>query len=159
MRRLSMLLALSLLLSCAAPALAQEDPYQPVPDYNRRQDGVAYAVPKTVTYYSSTCGMDRKCNVYLPADYDQSKSYPLLLLLHGIGGDHSEWSHGVPEVITGNLIASGEAPEMIVVMPNVRARKNDAANPSDIYTPGHFAAFDNFINDLTNDLMPYIREH
>ena len=105
--RISRLLLLVLLFTlCTAPALAGEDPYQPVPDFNRRQDGVSYAVPKTVTYYSTTCGMDRKCNVYLPADYDQSKSYPLLLLLHGIGGDHKEWMGGVPEIIIGATVVS-----------------------------------------------------
>lgn len=158
MRRLSMLLALSLLLSCAAPALAQEDPYQPVPDYNRRQDGVAYAVPKTVTYYSSTCGMDRKCNVYLPADYDQSKSYPLLLLLHGIGGDHKEWMGGVPEIIIGNLIAAGETKEMIIVTPDIKAFHKDAP-PAGFYSPETFAAFDNCLNDIRDDLLPWLREN
>ena len=48
---------------------------------------------------------------------------------------------------------------MITVLPNVRARANDAANPKDIYTPAHFAAFDNFIHDLTGDLMPFVREN
>ena len=45
---------------------------------------------------------------------------------------------------------------MITVIPNVRARANDAGNPQDIYTLGHYKAFDNFINDLKDDLMPYI---
>ena len=45
---------------------------------------------------------------------------------------------------------------MIVVMPNVRARANDAVNLQDIYTLENYKAFDNFINDLRDDLMPYI---
>lgn len=66
---------------------------------------------------------------------------------------------GSPEIVIGNLIALENVPEMIVVFPNVRARANDAANPQDIYSTDHFAAFDNFINDLKNDLMPFMAEH
>ena len=47
---------------------------------------------------------------------------------------------------------------MIVVMPNCRARANDAGNPSDIFTTEHFAAFDNFINDLRDNVIPYINK-
>jgi len=152
------LLVCLLLAPCAA--LAESTGWNDPPlGFDRRQEGVAYGTTLFKTYLSRTTGTFRKVLVILPPDYTAEKTYPVLYLLHGIGGDHSEWSHGVPEVITGNLLASGEAPEMIVVMPNVRARKNDAANPSDIYTPGHFAAFDNFINDLTNDLMPFIKEN
>ena len=46
---------------------------------------------------------------------------------------------------------------MIVVMPNVRARKNDSGS-SDLSLE-HFAAFDNFINDLRDDLMPFIKKN
>ncbi len=48
---------------------------------------------------------------------------------------------------------------MIVVMPNVRAKENDSISLSDMYTIENYKAFDNFINDLTNDLMPYIRKN
>lgn len=118
-----------------------------------------YGQMKVIEYYSETTGTTRKANVLLPAGYTTDKEYPVLYLLHGIGGDQNEWNGGNPKTIIGNLIASGEAEEMIVVIPNVRARANDKANPSDIYTVEHFKAFDNFINDLTNDLMPYINEN
>ncbi len=109
-----------------------------------------------VEYSSNTTGSVRKANILLPPGYTEEKEYPVLYLLHGIGGNHTEWMGGNPGAIIGNLIAEGEAKEMIIVMPNVRARKNDAANPADIYTTEHFKAFDNFINELKNDLMPYI---
>lgn len=144
-------------LTVAFPALAQEENLTPPEGFDDKRDGVAYGKMEYCTYPSETTGMERKCFVILPADYDESKTYPVLYLLHGIGGDHSEWLGGRPDVIIGNLAAEGQAKDMIVVIPNVRARANDTANPSDIYTPAHFAAFDNFINDLKNDLMPFIR--
>ena len=94
--------------------------------------------------------------ILLPPDYTEEKEYPVLYLLHGIGGDENEWAGGRPTWVVGNLIHAGEAAEMIIVMPNVRARENDRANASDMYTPAHFQAFDNFINDLRYDLMPYM---
>lgn len=151
-----MLLALCMLLTCL-PVLAEAPGWSDPPEgFDRRQEGVAYGTTVFHTYLSRTTGAFRNVLVILPPGYTPEKAYPVLYLLHGIGGDHSEWSHGVPEVITGNLLAGGLAPEMIIVMPNVRARQNDAANPSDVYSASHFAAFDNFINDLTNDLMPFI---
>ncbi|MBQ7359538.1 MAG: esterase family protein [Lachnospiraceae bacterium] len=127
--------------------------------FDRMQDGVDYYKLKEITYDSTTTGKSRKANVLLPADYSEDKEYPVLYLLHGIGGDHKEWLGGAPIQVVTNMVASGEAPEMIVVIPNVRARANDAGNPSDIYTLEHYKAFDNFINDLRDDLMPYIEDN
>lgn len=125
-------------------------------DYAAEKEGVTYGTMETVTYDSKTTGSTRKVNVILPAGYDENETYPVLYLLHGIGGDHNEWLGANPVKLIGNLIAAGEAEEMIVVMPNVRARANDGGNPSDIFTPEHFQSFDNFINDLRDDLMPFI---
>lgn len=156
MKKLMLPLAACFLLLAAAAAAEEKTHDDPPAGFDQRRGGVTYGTTVFKTYLSRTTGTFRKVLIVLPPDYTAEKAYPVLYLLHGIGGDHSEWSHGVPEVIIGNLIADGEAPEMIVVMPNVRARKNDAANPSDIYSAEHFAAFDNFINDLTGDLMPFI---
>ena len=110
---------------------------------------------QTVTYPSKTTGADRLCHVILPAGYTEEKTYPVLYLLHGIGGDHNEWLGGNPLEVIGNLAGAGEATEMIVVIPNVRAMKEDAI-PQEVYGPVNIAAFDNFINDLRDDLMPFI---
>ena len=48
-------------------------------------------------YQSKTVGTTRKVTIYLPPKYDKSKKYPVLYLLHGIGGDHKEWMQGVPK--------------------------------------------------------------
>lgn len=138
-------------------AIVLSDEDYVIPDgFDQEKSNVDYGTVTEVTYESETTGTTRKVNVLLPAGYDETKEYPVLYLLHGIGGDHMEWMSGRPRFIIGNLIDSGEAKEMIVVMPNVRARENDAGNPSDMYTLANFQAFDNFINDLSNDLMPYI---
>lgn len=157
MKKLLLCLAVCLFVLGTA-ALAESAPAydEPPEGFDQQQEGVVYGKTLFKTYLSRTTGAFRKVLVVLPPDYTPEKAYPVLYLLHGIGGDHSEWSHGKPDIVVGNLIASGEAPEMIVVMPNVRARANDAANPSDVYSASHFAAFDNFINDLKNDLMPFI---
>lgn len=117
-----------------------------------------YGTLKTISYDSTTTGTTRKANIILPSGYTSEKEYPVLYLLHGIGGNQNEWLDGQPVNVIGNLVAEGKAAEMIVVMPNVRARANDSANPSDIYDLEHFAAFDNFINDLRDNLMPYIEK-
>ncbi len=118
---------------------------------------VTYGNVKLKTYESKTTGSSRKVNVILPPNYSEKETYPVLYLLHGIGGDQNEWMLGNPDKILGNLIHNGDAKSMIIVLPNVRARRDDSV-PSNIFSLEHFAAFDNFINDLRDDLMPFIEE-
>ena len=71
-------------------------------------------------YKSPTANMTRRLTIYTPAGYEQSKEkYPVLYLLHGMGGDENAWLElGRATQIMDNLIASGKAKPMIVVMPN-----------------------------------------
>jgi enterochelin esterase family protein len=71
-------------------------------------------------YYSPGTGKNRRISVYTPAGYEQNRdSYPVLYLLHGIGGDEEAWlGSGRAVQILDNLIAQGKAKPMIVVMPN-----------------------------------------
>ena len=64
--------------------------------------------------------MDRRITIYTPAGYEKSKEkYPVLYLLHGMGGDEEAWINlGRTSQILDNLIAQGKAKPMIVVMPN-----------------------------------------
>lgn len=124
--------------------------------FDEKQDGVAYGKVVRESYYSDTTGKYRKVNIILPPDYTGEKEYPVLYLLHGIGGDENEWLDGNPAYVVGNLVAEGLARDMIIVIPNCRARANDAATTE--FSLEHYAAFDNFINDLRDNLMPYIEE-
>lgn len=83
---------------------------------------VAHGTVRKVWYPSSLSGYtQRRMTVYTPAGYDDSKQqrYPVLYLLHGSGGDENAWIEaGRAAQIMDNLIASGKAKPMIVVMPN-----------------------------------------
>jgi enterochelin esterase-like enzyme len=134
------------------------DIYDAPSGFDSKINGAVYGNLEEKTYPSKTTGATRKCYVYTPPKYDPAKTYPVMYLLHGIGGIHTEWFGGNPNEILSNLINSGNAKPMIVVMPNVRAKKNDA-DMSDMYGPENVNAFHNFINDLRDDLMPFIKNN
>ncbi|MCR5077270.1 MAG: esterase [Prevotella sp.] len=81
---------------------------------------VPHGTVAKVWYDSPTAGLTRRCTVYTPAGYETSgKTYPVLYLLHGIGGDENAWTElGRAAQILDNLIAAGKAEPMIVVMTN-----------------------------------------
>ena len=68
----------------------------------------------TVAVHSTAMHRELQALVVVP-EAAAEKPMPVLYLLHGIGGDHSEWSGGKPDVVVGNLMAEGLAPEMIIV--------------------------------------------
>lgn len=132
--------------------------YQTPQGFDGKSDGVAYGELTELSYHSSTTRAARKCYVYTPPGYDPQETYPILYLLHGIGGIHTEWLNGAPNEIISNLLSRGEAKPMIVVMPNIRAANDDSV-PQAVITPESIAACDNFINDLRDNLMPFISKH
>lgn len=81
---------------------------------------VPHGTVSKIWYNSPTAGLTRRCTVYTPAGYEISKQkYPVLYLLHGIGGDEQAWTElGRAAQILDNLIAQGKAKPMIVVMTN-----------------------------------------
>ncbi|TYQ13125.1 UNVERIFIED_CONTAM: enterochelin esterase-like enzyme [Acetivibrio alkalicellulosi] len=114
---------------------------------------------KELEYHSSTTGVKRKVMVYTPPGYSKSNKYNVLYLFHGIGGDHLEWHRGGDVVnILDNLYKENKLEPMIVVMPNGRAMEDDRA-VGDFFASDKVAAFDNFQNDLINDLIPFIKSN
>lgn len=112
----------------------------------------------TISYASKTVGSTRRALVYTPPGYSKSKKYPVLYLLHGIGGDEKEWfKNGQPQVILDNLYASNKLTPMIVVLPNGRAMKDDRAT-GNIFSPEKVQAFATFEQDLLNDLIPFVEK-
>ena len=82
---------------------------------------VPHGTVSKVWYPSATAGFDRRLTVYTPAGYESNPKvkYPVLYVLHGIGGDEDAWvTQGRATQILDNLIARGEAKPMIVVFTN-----------------------------------------
>ena len=82
---------------------------------------VPHGTVSKVWYESATAGFDRRLSVYTPAGYEQNKKqkYPVLYVLHGIGGDEDAWiAQGRAAQILDNLIAQGKATPMIAVFTN-----------------------------------------
>ena len=130
------------------------DEYVAAPQgFDQEREGIAKGTVKLIEYQSESVGTVRKANVYLPPMYDASKKYSVLYLLH----DENEWYRdgGKPNIIMDNLYADGKVADMIVVMPNGRAQKDDSRNGGF----GSFAAFGEFDKDLIGSLIPYIEKN
>lgn len=128
------------------------------PGFDIMQSNIAHGQLDSISYKSKTVGTSRMTLVYTPPGFSKKKKYPVLYLLHGIGGDHREWlKGGDPQVILDNLYASKKIEPMIVVMPNGRAMKDDRA-VGNVFDKEKVAAFTNFEKDLLNDLIPFIEK-
>lgn len=126
--------------------------------FDQARANIGHGSIETITYNSTTVGGERQAMVYTPPGYSESKKYNVLYLLHGIGGDESEWyNNGTPEIIMDNLYADHTLADMIVVLPNGRAMLNDRAE-GDIFAADKVAAFTTFTEDLLIDLIPFIED-
>jgi enterochelin esterase-like enzyme len=160
-----------------APALAQSSDrgFPAPPDgFDVRREGIDRGKVELIEYDSKVvAGVKRPAMVYTPPGYSADRKYPVLYLLHGIGGNETHWtSFGAADVILDNLIAEKRVVPMIVVMPNGRA----SAEPSTAFggrggrgrgaADGggrggaamgvEFQAYAAFERELLTDLIPFI---
>lgn len=127
--------------------------------FMKAREGASYGSFAHSTYYSVTCGLERGVNVLLPPGYSEKKRYPVLYLLHGIFGNEYSFSQDPSNClkeIVGNMAADGLIEETIVVCPNMFAATDSNMQPG--FTAEACEPYDNFINDLTKDLIPYIEK-
>lgn len=74
---------------------------------------------------SAVLGESVKYNIYLPNGFEHSKDrkYPVVYLLHGLSDDYCAWrDKGQMQQVADELIETGEACDMIIVMPNAGGR-------------------------------------
>jgi glucuronoarabinoxylan endo-1,4-beta-xylanase len=129
---------------------------------NRSKSGVTYGQIQKKSYYSTTCNRQKDVNILLPPNYDPNKQYPVMYIMHGYyEGIDRMLTKGNAEMHTremiGNAIAEGAAKEMICVFPDVFSSPTLRACTGMDETNNQ--AYDNFINDLTKDLMPYMEKN
>jgi enterochelin esterase-like enzyme len=149
-------------------------PPNPLPQapqgFDKRRDNVERGNVETVEYDSKTVGVKRKAVVYTPPGYSKDARYPVFLLLHGAGGNETNWAKaGAAAVILDNLYADKKIVPMIVVMPDGYAMKPED-RPKGFgkfkgkdkvkdkgkgfkFTPNPLEA------DLLKDLLPYLEAH
>jgi enterochelin esterase family protein len=116
-------------------------------------------------YESPSLGLTRRMFVYTPPGYESgNETYPVLYLLHGGGGDEEAWpTLGVTQHILDNLINSGKANPMLVVMTNGNPDQAAAftiSPPIEASTagPGGMANM-LFEKSLVQDVIPYVQSH
>ena len=112
---------------------------------------------KTKDYFGDGGIITKQAFVYLPDGYDGTKQYGVLYLMHGMGGDESEWGmtgdNSMIKIIMDNLTAKGEIESFIIVTPNGRSSRVYGKEGSD------YNSFYKFGQELRNDLIPYVDSH
>ncbi|TRX28858.1 esterase [Flavobacterium franklandianum] len=147
-----------LLFMCNSIVVAQKIEKEGPKGFDQLKPAIAHGKIDTISYTSKTIGSTRKALVYTTPGLSKGKKYPVLYLLHGIGGDEKEWlKGGSPQIILDNLFAEGKIKPMIVVMPNGRAMKDDRAT-GNIMASDKVQAFAAFERDLLDDLIPFIEK-
>jgi len=150
------------------------------PGFDQVREDVEHGKLERVDYEATAVspGLKRWMEVYTPPGYSAEKKYPVLFLLHGIGGnERHEWtgmgsSQGRAGVILDNLIADKKITSMIVVFPNGDVTTNTVAGGGgrpggrgglggggDAAQIGGDGWGKNFETDLLNDLIPFVQSH
>jgi len=104
---------------------------------------VPHGAVATVRYYSELAQTERMLQVYTPPGYGHdSRSYPVLYIMHGAGGNETDWIINMrANFILDNLIAKGEAVPMILVSANGYVTDNYRVD---------------FTDELLDNIIPYI---
>ena len=120
---------------------------------------VPHGEVREVWYSSNTLNMMRRMHVYTPPGYEKgSTKYPIFYLLHGGGDDDSGWNTvGRAGFILDNLIATGKAKPMVVVMPNGSMPMPATSGMPDMNMMNRMR--DLFASELLKDVMPYAEKN
>jgi enterochelin esterase-like enzyme len=123
----------------------------PTGDVQTSNPTIARGVVSQIDYWAESLGGWRRAHVYTPPGYmKDGGSYPVLYLVHGAGDSDNSWTTvGRANTILDNLIASGAARPMIVVMPFGHTPDRPGAT-------GGMLNNQDFGNDLVQDLIPYV---
>ena len=132
-------------------------------DLYKIQD-VPHGTVSKMWYESETAGCDRRLSVYTPAGYEKGKTrYPVLYVLHGMGGDEHAWlEQGRAAQILDNLIEKGLAEPMIVVMPNGNPGQQAACTLNLPVSEVNYrdpANANAYVTSLVKEIIPFVEKN
>ena len=88
---------IALLASVALGAQAPAPAFPNAPDgFDTRRPGIQAGRVERIEYASKVTGNKRPAMVYTPPGYSAARKYPVLYLLHGIGGNETHWTGSAP---------------------------------------------------------------
>ena len=125
-----------------------------------KRDDVDYGTILTdVEYFSTTADDYKQCNILLPAGYDENESYPVMYVIHGWGGNHTNQikQDSYLTLLYGNMLHDGlTVPQIIVNVDMYTDKQADKESKSDEELR---FIYDKVVDDIAVDLMPYIEEN
>ena len=124
-------------------------------NFSQQRGGVDYGKSEVVTYQSKDGNCQKMMTVILPAGYNTNEKYPVLYVMHGIGGDHTSMPGMGIQTMVGNMTADGVCPKMIVVCP---AMLTGQGNPM-AFNQETMRLYDLIREDVENSIMPYMEQH
>lgn len=122
-----------------------------------KQKGTDYGkIEKDIKYYSTTAEDYKECNVLLPPGYDKNSRYPVMYVIHGWGGNHTNQisRDSYLQLVYGNMLRENLTVPMIIVNVDMYTDKQDEKDSKEGYALR--AAYDKVIDDIAIDLMPFI---
>jgi enterochelin esterase-like enzyme len=148
----------------------------PPAGFNTKREAVPHGELTPVEYDSKSLGTRRRMRVYTPPGYTTNRKYPVLYLLHGIGGTDTEWTEAChAHNVIDNLLSEGKIQPMVLVFPD----GNSSRTVADLAAGGRGAGagagagagrggggrmgmeawLTPFENDLLKDIIPYVDSH
>ncbi|WP_230632719.1 alpha/beta hydrolase [Paenibacillus athensensis] len=102
-----------------------------------------------VVLHSTALDRDMAMRVYLPKGYDGSRTYPVLYMIHGYGGNEGSWFNDMHlDRKADELINAGRIAPLIIVCPDVDNSYGLNTSPTDMYE-----------DYLINDVIGYVDSH
>lgn len=147
-------------------ATDKSDPYAAANKYDvdeemfeKRNDVDYGTVLKNVTYYSQAADDNKQCNILLPAGYNKNNQYPVMYIFHGFGGSHSDQidDDSYVTLLYGNMLHDNlTEPQILVNVDMYTDKQSEKAEKSDEELR---YIYDKAIDDVAQDLMPFIEEN
>lgn len=86
--------------------------------------------------------------VCLPEQFDESRQYPMLLFLHGIG-ERGGTPAGIAKYGPFQYVLQGKSPEMIIIAPHLEPLEHWVEDENEAETDRHMPRLKTFINQMT----------